>query len=68
MMTATKTKPDELTPPVDVYLGFEIRRHSDASFVAIPLGWTHRDAAVLEAQDLPTLRKRIWSWWHRLLD
>lgn len=68
MITATKPITDAQSAPVDVYLGFEIRRHSDGAYVAIPTGWTHRDAALLEAADLPALRKKIWGWWHRLLD
>ena len=68
MIAATKP-PQQATPrTLDVYLGFEIRQHPDGTLVAIPAGWTHRDATVLEARDLPTLRMRIWSWWHRLLD
>ena len=53
---------------IDVYLGFEIVQQDDTTFVAIPRGWTSVRLTILEAGDLPTLRQRIWSWWHRLLD
>jgi hypothetical protein len=68
MIAATKPMNKAELGIVDVYLGFEIRQESDNCFVAIPTGWTHRDAALLEAHDLPSLRKMIWGWWHRLLD
>jgi hypothetical protein len=67
MTAALKTAPD-LPQTVDTYLGFEIRKITDDAFVAFPLGWTHRDVTLLEAPNLPTLRKRVWAWWHRLLD
>ena len=67
-MTATQNVAAPLPQTVDTYLGFEIRQMADDSFVAIPTGWSHRDIAVIEAADMPTMRKRIWSWWHRFLD
>jgi hypothetical protein len=67
-MTALTKLPVQKPQQVDVYLGFEILQHGEDSYVAIPRGWTHVDAKILEAEDLPALRKRIWSWWHRLLD
>jgi hypothetical protein len=70
MNAITKKLPEnEKTPEaVDVYLGFEILRHGDDGFIAIPRGWTHTEVRVLEADDLPALRKQIWKWWHSLLD
>lgn len=66
MTTTTKLE----SPPqkVDVYLGFEIHQTADGTYVAFPIGWNHKDITLLEAGDLPQLRKRIWSWWHRFLD
>lgn len=67
-MTASTKIALPLPQTVDTYLGFEIRQITDDAFVAFPLGWTHRDVTLLEAADLPAIRKRIWSWWHRMLD
>ena len=67
-MTATTKIEAPLPHAVDTYLGFEIRQISDATFVAFPLGWAHKDVTLLEASYLPSMRKRIWSWWHRFLD
>jgi hypothetical protein len=53
---------------VDVYLGFEVIQKNDTTFVAIPRGWTQVQVTVLQAADLPSMRKRIWAWWHNLLD
>ena len=66
MIAATKSP----TPPqvVDFYLGFEIRQIAKDALVALPRGWSHQEMAMLEAPDLPAMRKRIWGWWHRLLD
>ena len=66
MIAATKSQ----TPPqvVDFYLGFEIRQSTDGTLVALPRGWSHQEMAMLEAPDMPAMRKRIWGWWHRLLD
>ena len=68
MIAATKPPQETQRRMLDVYLGFEIHPHGDESFVAIPAGWVHRVAVVLEARTLPILRMRIWSGWHRLLD
>ncbi len=68
MITSTNPAREAQPRTLDIYLGFEIHQHGDASFVAIPSGWVHRDAVVLEASSLPLLRMRIWNWWHRLLD
>jgi hypothetical protein len=68
MVAATKPAEETRSRVIDVYLGFEIRQHATDSFVAIPAGWSHPDIVLLEASDLPALRKRIWGWWHRLLD
>ncbi len=67
MIAATKL-PTELPRKVDTYLGFDIVHRAPDSFVAIPNGWTPLGSALLEAHDLPALRKAIWSWWHRPLD
>jgi len=53
---------------IDRYLGFEIRQLAEDTFVAFPQGWSHPAVVLLEARDLPTLRKRVWAWWHHLLD
>ena len=61
---------DPTTPtmrPVDVYLGFEIFAE-DTGFVAISQDWAADHPEVLQAPDLPTLRKLIWRWWHSLQD
>jgi hypothetical protein len=44
----------------DSYLGFEIRTQNGC-YVATPAGWT---GEVLLAESLPTLRLKIWRWWH----
>lgn len=67
MIAQVKSKP-AFPHTVDVYLGFEIIQKDDKTFVAIPRGWTQGKVAVLQATDLPTMRKRIWAWWHHLLD
>jgi hypothetical protein len=67
MIAELKTKTD-FPKSMDVYLGFEIIRQSDTTYVAIPRGWTHVQVTILEGRDLPLIRKRIWSWWHSLLD
>ncbi|MFQ5600469.1 MAG: hypothetical protein ACE5G2_07940 [Candidatus Krumholzibacteriia bacterium] len=54
--------------PIDVYLGFEIFEEEEGGFVAVPQGWADGGGKELEASDLPALRKRIWHWWHDLLD
>jgi len=51
---------------IEVYLGFSITRRGD-SYMAIPTGWSVAPA-VLDGASLPAIRKRIWSWWHRLVD
>ena len=53
---------------VDVYLGFEVIQRAESAFVAIPRGWTQVRVTVLQAGDLPAIRKRIWAWWHNLVD
>ena len=66
MLATTRTS----TPPqtVDTYLGFEIRHLGEDAYVAFPQGWSHARVSVLEADSLPAIRKRVWAWWHRLLD
>ena len=66
MLAAPKTL--ALPRALDSYLGFEIRHSAEDSYVAFPQGWSHAGLVLLEAADLPTLRKRIWAWWHRPLD
>ena len=62
-MAVVETKtPQVRSQAIEVYLGFRITPHS-AGLLAIPEGWS-RYGAVLEAADLPTIRKRIWRWWH----
>lgn len=47
---------------VDEYLGFAI--HEVAGwYLAIPQGW---HGQVLEAGDVPVLRRKIWRWWYQL--
>jgi hypothetical protein len=67
MIAQVKSKP-AFPHTVDVYLGFEIIQKDDKTFVGIPRGWTQGKVAVLQAADLPGMRKRIWEWWHHLLD
>ena len=66
MVVQTKA-PAARPQTVELYLGFLITQEDEMYFVATPSGWTH-SGAILEASDLPTLRKRIWVWWHRPLD
>ncbi len=54
MKTATLEK------PVDMYLGFAIFCR-DGQYVAEPTAWIGEP---LIAEDLPTVRKKIWRWWH----
>ncbi len=54
--------------PVDVYLGFEIYQEAEDRFVAVPQGWAGGEENQLHAPDLPSLRKKIWDWWHNILD
>jgi hypothetical protein len=44
----------------DEYLGFGIRL-VDGLYVAAPMGWT---GEVIVADTMPTLRRKIWRWWH----
>jgi hypothetical protein len=46
----------------DSYLGFGIK-HQDGCYVATPVGWT---GEVLLAESMPTMRRKIWRWWHQL--
>jgi hypothetical protein len=50
------------------YLGFTVERRGESSFVATSKDWNHNTVVTFEAASLPAIRKRIWSWWHRLLD
>ena len=64
-MAIVETRTPEARPQtIEVYLGFRITPHS-AGLLAIPEGWS-RYGVVLEAPDLPAIRKRIWRWWHLL--
>lgn len=67
-MTLESTSPTAAPKPVDVYLGYEIYEETTDLFIARPQGWAEGDRDQIEAEDLPTLRKRIWKWWHNLLD
>jgi len=46
----------------DAYLGFGIKVQ-DGCYVATPVGWT---GEVLLAESMPTLRRKIWRWWHQV--
>jgi hypothetical protein len=66
-MAVVDIKVPEASPQtIEVYLGFRITQQG-AGFFALPEGWS-RSGAVLEAADLPTIRMRIWRWWHQVRD
>lgn len=48
---------------LDAYLGFEIRVEEGGRHVA---NAKFGRETVLEAYSLPSLRKRIWQWWHHV--
>lgn len=59
-MQATAQKTEREARHEDSYLGFAIQEHEDC-FIATPKGWT---GEILLAESLPTLRRKIWRWWH----
>jgi len=67
MIASAKVDTQEHTT-LEVYLGFMVTRQGEHSYVAVPSGWNRVTPVVLEGASLPVIRKRIWSWWHRLLD
>ena len=67
MIAEVKTKM-QFPQSVDVYLGFEIIQKNASALVAIPRGWTQAQVTILQATDLPAMRKRIWAWWHNPMD
>jgi len=59
---STTTPAIEEKVSTDTYLGFKIVPFG-LGFLARPYGWPGGD---LQANDLPTLRKKIWAWWHHV--
>lgn len=53
--------------PIDMDLGFGIFKENECLY-ALPQGWTLAGREPLQTPDLPAIRKRIWHWWHSLLD
>ena len=47
---------------VDEYLGYAIHEAA-GRYLAIPRGWT---GEVLEASNMPQIRRKIWRWWFQL--
>lgn len=47
---------------VDEYLGFAIYAVA-GWYLAIPKGW---QGEVLEAADIPLMRRKIWRWWYQM--
>ena len=62
VMQATLQTVKRETPYEDSYLGFGIKVQ-DGSYIATPVGWT---GEVLLAESMPTMRRKIWRWWHQL--
>jgi len=60
-MQATVVR-NETQKPADEYLGYRIQLQ-DGSYVAMPLGW---NGEVIVAETLPTVRRKIWRWWHQV--
>jgi hypothetical protein len=61
-MQATVNQIKEAPVTSDVYLGYEIRLQ-DGGLVATPQGWR---GEVLIADTMPTMRRKIWRWWHQV--
>lgn len=59
-MQATVNPRVENPTLADEYLGYAIK-NQDGCYVATPMGW---NGEVLLADNLPTLRRKIWRWWH----
>lgn len=49
---------------IGTYLGFEMRSDVLGAHLAEPT-FRSRTPAILAAESLPALRKRIWQWWHQ---